>query len=103
MNLSIPTIVFTAVIGLFGIGFYSLLITRNLIRVVVALQIIVKGAVLTLVLVGSMIGQPGTGQSMALTVIVADTIVAVLGMAFAVQIKRRQGSLDLNDLSSLKR
>ncbi len=103
MNFNIPTIIITAVIGLFGIGFYSLLMTRNLIRVVVALQIIVKGAVLALVLVGSMVNQPGTGQSMALTVIVADTIVAVLGMAFAVQVKRRNGTLDLNDLSSLKR
>lgn len=103
MNLNIPTIIITAVIGLFGIGFYSLLMTRNLIRVVVAIQIIVKGAVLALVLVGSMVNQPGTGQSMALTVIVADTIVAVLGMAFAVQVKRRNGTLDLNDLSSLKR
>jgi len=103
MNFNIPTIIITAVIGLFGIGFYSLLMTRNLIRVVVSLQIIVKGAVLALVLVGGMVNQPGTGQSMALTVIVADTIVAVLGMAFAVQVKRRNGTLDLNDLSSLKR
>ena len=103
MNFNTPTIVITAVIGLFGIGFYSLLLTRNLIRVVVALQIIVKGAVLALVLVGDMVNQPGTGQSMALMVIVADTIVAVLGMAFAVQVKRRNGTLDLKDLSSLKR
>ncbi|MAT41991.1 MAG: hypothetical protein CL609_06590 [Anaerolineaceae bacterium] len=103
MNLSIPVIVMAAVIGLVGIGFYCLLVTRNMIRVVVALQIIVKGAMLALLLAGRMRGQLALGQSMALTVIVADTIVAVLGLALAVQVKRRLGSLDLNDLSSLKR
>jgi len=103
MNLSAPIIVISATVGLFGIGFYCLLMTRNLIRVVVALQLLVKSAVLALVLVGRMVNQTGVGQSLALTVIVADTIVAVLGLALAVQIKRRHGTLDLNDLSSLKR
>jgi multisubunit Na+/H+ antiporter MnhC subunit len=103
MNLSIPVIVMAAVIGLIGIGFYCLLVTRNMIRVVVALQIVVKGAMLALLLAGRMRGQLALGQSMALTVIVADTIVAVLGLALAVQVKRRLGTLDLNDLSSLKR
>ncbi len=103
MNLSIPVIVMAAVIGLIGIGFYCLLVTRNMIRVVVALQIVVKGAMLALLLAGRMRGQLALGQSMALTVIVADTIVAVLGLALAVQVKRRLGTLDLKDLSSLKR
>ena len=96
-------IVFLAVIGLFGIGLYCLLITRNLIRVVIALQIMVKGAMLALIFTGQLNSQPSLGQSMALTVIVADTILAVIGLALAVQVKRHVGSLDLKDLSSLKR
>ena len=39
---------------------------------------------------------------MALTVIVADTIVAVMGIALGVQIRRRVGTLDVRELSSLK-
>jgi len=103
MNISTSMAVFTAVIGLIGIGIYCLLITRNLIRVVVALQILVKGAMLALVFVGQMQGQPSLGQSMALTVIVADTIVAVVGLALAVQVKRYVGSLDIAEISKLKR
>ncbi len=103
MNLSIPLIIFIAVLGLLGIGIYCLLITRNMIRIVVGLQILTKGAMLALILVGNMRGQPSLGQSMALTVIVADTIIAVIGLALAVQVKRRIGTLDLNDLSTLKR
>jgi len=101
MNISTSMAVFTAVIGLIGID--CLLITRNLIRVVVALQILVKGAMLALVFVGQMQGQPSLGQSMALTVIVADTIVAVVGLALAVQVKRYVGSLDIAEISKLKR
>jgi NADH:ubiquinone oxidoreductase subunit K len=103
MNLSVPIVIVSAVIGLVGIGIYCLLITRNLIRVVVGLQILTKGAMLALVFAGNIHGQPSLGQSMALTVIVADTIIAVIGLAFAVQVKRRMGTLDIKDLSILKR
>lgn len=102
MTFSTPVVVLLMVLGLLGIGMYSILITRNMIRIVVGLQLMAKGAMLALILVGQMKGQPSIGQSMALTVIVADTIIAVIGLALAVQIKRRIGTLDLNDLSSLK-
>jgi hydrogenase-4 membrane subunit HyfE len=35
-------------------------------------------------------------------VIVADTIVAVMGIALAVQIRRHVGTLDLRELSKLR-
>jgi NADH-quinone oxidoreductase subunit K len=78
------------------------MISRNLIKIVVALQVLVKGAVLGVVAAGNANGQIGLSQSMALTVIVADTIVAVMGIALAVQIRRQVGTLDARDLSSLR-
>lgn len=101
--LSLPVIVIAAVLALVGIGFYGLLITRNLIKVVVALQIMVKGVIVAFVLAGRLNDQVNLGQSMALTVIVADTIVAVVGLALAVQVRRHLGTLDLNALSKLRR
>jgi len=103
MVINTALIVLIAVIGLFGIGLYCLLVTRNLIRLVVGLQILVKGSMLVLLFVGQIQGVPSVGQSMALTVIVADTIVAVVGLALAVQVKRSVGSLDIADISKLKR
>jgi NADH:ubiquinone oxidoreductase subunit K len=102
MTLSSFNIAWIGVIGLLGIGFYGLMVSRNLIRIVVTLQILVKGAVLGLVAAGNANGQINLSQSMALTVIVADTIVAVMGIALGVQIRRRVGSLDVYDLSSLR-
>lgn len=103
MNLPVPVIVILSVIGLLGVGFYGMLISRNLIKVVVALQILVKGAMIALVLAGRMAGNVNLGQSLALTVIVADTIVAVVALALAVQIRRTVGTLDVRSLTNLRR
>jgi NADH:ubiquinone oxidoreductase subunit K len=103
MNLPIPFIVALTILGLAGIGLYCLLASRNLIRVIVGLQLLIKGVALAFVLGGNMSGNVSLGQTLGLTVIVADTIVAVVGLAMAVQIRHRLGSLDVKDLSSLKR
>ncbi len=102
MNITPFNVAWVAIIGLLGIGLYGLMASRNLIKVVVALQILVKGALLGLIAGGNANGQLGLSQSMALTVIVADTIVAVMGIALGVQIRRRTGSLDARDLSRLR-
>jgi NADH:ubiquinone oxidoreductase subunit K len=103
MEFSIPSIILIAVLGLLGVGIYGLLAVRNMIKVIVALQILAKGAMLALVLGGYLTGQTNLGQSIALTVIVADTIVAVIGLALAVQIRRHVGTLDIEALTTLRR
>ena len=97
------SILLAAVAGLLAIGLYAVLISRNLIKVVIGLQILVKGAMLALIAAGQIAGQPDIGESLALTVIVADTIVAVVGMALAVQVRRHFGTLDIKALSTLRR
>ena len=91
------------VLGLIGIGLYGLLITRNLIKVVVALQVLVKGALLALAAAGMASGKINLGQSLAVMVIVVDTVVAVIGLALALQVKRRMGTLDVKELATLKK
>jgi NADH-quinone oxidoreductase subunit K len=102
MTLSPFIIAASGVLGLLGIGFYGLLVCRNLIKIVIALQILVKAALLGLVAAGSLNGQINLAQSLAVTVIVADTIVAVIGIALGVQMRRQMGTLDVHDLSSLR-
>jgi NADH:ubiquinone oxidoreductase subunit K len=103
MWLSLPLLSAVGVLGLLGIGLLGLLVTRNLIKVVVGLQVLVKGALVALVLAGHLSGQVQTGQAIALTVIVADTIVSVVALALAVQVRRQFGTLDLQALSTLRR
>ncbi len=103
LSLSPLNIVLIGVVALFGVGLYGLLAVRNLIKIVIALQILVKGALLALVAAGSAVGQINLGQSLAMTVIVIDTVVAVIGLALAMQVRRRFGTLDVRDLSTLRR
>jgi NADH-quinone oxidoreductase subunit K len=102
MVLSPLMICLVAACCLLGVGFYGLLTARNLIKLIIMLQILVKTAVLSLVLAGSASGQINMSQNIGITVIVADTIVAVIAIAFAIQIRRQIGSLDVRDLASLK-
>jgi NADH-quinone oxidoreductase subunit K len=95
-------VVLSCVIGLFGVGFYALLMMRNLIKMVVALQILIKGAILALALAGHVNGFVQLAQSMAITAIVADTMVAIIGLSLAVQVKRRKRTLDVQKLSTLR-
>ncbi len=103
MNVSLPLLAGVAVLELVALGLIGLLVTRNLIKVVVGMQVLVKGAMIALVLAGNLSGQIQTGQTLALTVIVADTIVSVVALAFAVQVRRQFGTLDLQALSTLRR
>jgi NADH:ubiquinone oxidoreductase subunit K len=53
-------------------------------------------------LAGNTSGNPGLGQSAAATVLVADTVVAVVALALAVQVRRRAGTLDIARISTLR-
>lgn len=103
MSDSTLTLIVGGTLALLGVGLYGLLAVRNLIKVIVALQILVKGALLALVAAGAAGGQVHLGQSLAVTVIVADTIVAVVGLALAVQVRRRVGTLDVRALGRLQK
>jgi NADH-quinone oxidoreductase subunit K len=102
MTINPLNMVLFGVLLLLAVGFYGLLITRNLIKLVLVLQILVKAVVVALVLAGKSSGNLGLGQSLAATVIVADTVVAVVALALAVQVRRRVGTLDLAKISSLR-
>ena len=103
MIFSMVNVTVVLVLGLVGISLYGLMISRNLIRAVVCLQIAVKGAMLALVLAGRLAGQPAVGQSLAITVIVADTVIAVVALALSVQVRKLFGTLDIQALTRLRR
>jgi multisubunit Na+/H+ antiporter MnhC subunit len=102
-GISAWTIVLVAVFALAAIGLYGLLILRNLIKIVVALQVFAKGAILMMIAAGGMRGLPAIGSSLAITVIVADTVVAVIALSLAIQVRRYCGTLDSRAISNLRR
>ena len=95
------SIVLIGVLCLLGIGLYGLLALRNLIKIVIVLQILGKAGLLALIAAGLAVGQVNLGQSLALTFIVADTVVAAIGLTLAVQVRRRIGTLDVREIGKL--
>lgn len=91
-----------AAFALLAVGLYGLLALRNLIKMTIALQLMMKGALIVVVLAGDAVGQRGLGESLGVTLIIADTVAAVIGLALAVLVRRRLGSLDIEVLSKLR-
>jgi multisubunit Na+/H+ antiporter MnhC subunit len=91
-------IIFTTIILLYVIGFYYLITTRNLIRVLIALEILTKGVTLTLIFVGSQTGQMATTQSMVITLIIIEVVVLAVAAGIILGIVRHTGSLDIRKI-----
>jgi NADH:ubiquinone oxidoreductase subunit K len=89
-------------LALLGLGLLGVLTSRNLVMLLVALQVMAKAVIVALVWAGQVSGHAQLGQSLAVTVIVADAVVAVVGLALVAQVRRRTGSLDVNLLSRLR-
>ena len=102
MNSLLLNIGLFGALGLLAIGLYGLLVLRNLVKLIIALQILVKAAILVLIVAGNSSDQINLSQSMAVTVIVADTVVAVVALALVIQIRRQLGTVDVRDLSKLR-
>jgi len=56
-----------------------------------------------MILAGKLTDQMELAQSMAITIIVADTIVAVIGLAMSIQLREKTGTCDIHSISKLKR
>ena len=94
-----PTqILFSGAWFLLIVGTYGLMVGQSLLKVVIALQLMVKGAIIMLVVVGSLRGQLALGQSLAITVIAVDTLVAVIGLALVVQAKMQHSTLNIDHI-----
>lgn len=102
MNVSALDFVLILVAGFLAVGLYGLLVVRNLIKLVIALQILVKATVVALVAGGLASHTLELASSVAVTVIVVDTVVAVLALAFAIQVRQKIGTLDVRALGTLK-
>jgi NADH:ubiquinone oxidoreductase subunit K len=91
-------IIFTTIILLYVIGFYYLITTRNLIRILIALEILTKGVTLTLIFVGNQTGQIATAQSMVITLIIIEVVVLAVAAGIILGIFRHTGSLDIRKI-----
>jgi NADH-quinone oxidoreductase subunit K len=94
--------VWVGAVLLLAVSWYGLIVTRNIIKLVAVLQIMVKAVLLLVVAAGAASGNVALAESMGITILIADTIVVVIALALAVRIFQVTGTLDIARLATLK-
>lgn len=79
-------------------GFYCLMITRNLIRILIGLEILIKGVTLLLIAVGHISGKLAYTESFVITLIVIEVVIMTVAAGIIIGIFRRNESLNVNNL-----
>jgi len=87
---------------LMAIGLYCIIASENVIRIIIGIEILTKGATLALVLAGYLSGRTALAQCLAITLIVVEVAVIAVASGIAVGIFRQNGSLETSELKSLK-
>ena len=86
---------------LFSLGLISLLVRRNLIFVLMSLEVMLNAAGLAFVVAGSRWHQ-ADGQVMFLFILAVAAAEVSVGLALVLQIYRRCKSLDVDELSEMR-
>ncbi|MCL1846745.1 MAG: NADH-quinone oxidoreductase subunit K [Coriobacteriia bacterium] len=76
-------------------GIYSIVATRNLLRVLIAMEIISKAAVLLLMLAGAINGQMAQAEAFAVALIIIEAVVTAIGAVLCIALHAKTGSLDI--------
>ncbi|WP_457913508.1 NADH-quinone oxidoreductase subunit NuoK [Candidatus Gillettellia adelgis] len=85
---------------LFILGFTGVLVRRNLLFILISLEIMINSTALAFIIAGSHWGQTD-GQVMYILVISLAASEASVGLAFLLQLYRRRHTLDVDKLSEM--
>jgi NADH-quinone oxidoreductase subunit K len=86
---------------LFGLGLTGVLVRRNIIFVLLSLEIMLNAAALAFVVAGAHWGQPD-GQVMFFFILAMAAAEVAVGLALVVQIYYRFNTLDVDTLSHMR-
>lgn len=91
-----------AVILMAGIAAYCVIVSRNLIRILIGLELFTKAVTLLLVLAGMAAGKPALGQSLVITLIVVEVVVIAVAAGVVINSYMHTRSLNTHDMQELK-
>ena len=83
-------------------GIYCIVATRNMIRVLLALELLYKAVTLLIAVAGDQSGQMALAQSYIIVLIIVEVVVTATGAGIVIAVHARNGSLDLRDLLRIK-
>jgi multicomponent Na+:H+ antiporter subunit C len=83
-------------------GFYSVLVSDNLVRTVIAVEILTKAVTLLIIVAGYLTGQMGLAQAMAITLIIIEVALTAVAVGIILCIFKRQQSINADTIRTLK-
>jgi NADH:ubiquinone oxidoreductase subunit K len=94
---------YVAAIALVSIaGLYYLLVTTNLIRALIGVELMMKAVTLGLILAGRLTGHVGLAQSLVITLIVVEVVVMVVAVGLILLVHRHTNRLNARELNNIK-
>jgi len=90
------------IILIFISGVYCILMSFNLVRALIGLEILIKAVTLLIILVGYLCGQSALAQAIVLTLIVIEIVVMVVAGGVVLWAFRFNKTIDPRRLSNLR-
>jgi len=87
---------------LIAIGLYGIVVTRNLMRILLSVEILTKAVTLVMIGAGYETGQMGVAQSFVITIIVLEVMLLVIATGILFGAYKNNGSLMTDKLNNLK-
>lgn len=83
-------------------GFYFILATRNLIRILLGIELLTKAVTLFLIIVGYVTNNIALAQTLVIIIIIIEVFVIAVLVAIVNRIYRHTDSLSIKNIMSLK-
>ncbi|MDD5687391.1 MAG: NADH-quinone oxidoreductase subunit K [Elusimicrobia bacterium] len=90
------------IVLLIVIGFYYILATRNLIRILLGLEIITKAVTLAIIVVGYITNNMPLAQSLVIIIIIIEVFVIAIAAGVIIRIYKHTDSIDVRNIKTLK-
>ena len=84
------------------VGIYGLVVTRNMMRILIFIEILTKAVTLLMIGAGYMTGHLAEAQSFVITIIVIEVIVLVIATGILFGVYNKTGEIDISSLNNLK-
>jgi NADH-quinone oxidoreductase subunit K len=93
---------FIAVILVICIGLYTLLLAKNMIRMLIGFELMTKGVTLAFISAGNANGKIALSQTLVITMIVVEVVSIAVALAIVMLIQKKNHSLNIRKLTNLK-
>lgn len=101
-----PSLIFwftaLSIIILFTIAIYTIVFEKNLIRILISVELLTKGVTLLLVVAGYLTGKAALTQTLIITMIVVEVVVIAVAASVIIGQYKVTNSIDVSTLRDLK-